>query len=169
MVKQLFNFFRVPYIALTRTLELIEDTSARLKIVEILSNYFRSVIVLSPDDLLPSIYLCLNQLAPAYEGKHCQICTYIVFFLCLNMITFFSGIELGVAETNLMKAIAQCTGRTLAQIKADVQTVGDLGIVAEGSRSNQRTMFQPAPLTVSNVYTRLKEIAQMTGSAVCIY
>lgn len=133
---------KVPYIALTRTLELIEDTSARLKIIEILSNYFRSVIVLSPDDLLPSIYLCLNQLAPAYEG-----------------------IELGVAETNLMKAIAQCTGRTLAQIKADVQTVGDLGIVAEGSRSNQRTMFRPAPLTVSNVYTRLKEIAQMTGSA----
>lgn len=79
---------------------------------------------------------------------------------------FILGIELGVAETNLMKAIAQCTGRTLAQIKTDVQEVGDLGIVAEGSRSNQRTMFQPAPLTVSSVYTRLKEIAQMTGSAV---
>ncbi|XP_043258323.1 DNA ligase 1 isoform X1 [Colletes gigas] len=133
---------KVPYIALTRTLELIEETSARLKIIEILSKYFRSVIVLSPNDLLPSIYLCLNQLAPAYEG-----------------------IELGVAETNLMKAIAQCTGRTLAQIKVDVQQVGDLGIVAEGSRSNQRTMFQPPPLTVSNVYSKLKEIAQMTGSA----
>ncbi|XP_054007510.1 DNA ligase 1 isoform X1 [Hylaeus anthracinus] len=133
---------KVPYIALTRTLELIEETSARLKIIEILSNYLRSVIVLSPNDLLPSIYLCLNQLAPAYEG-----------------------IELGVADTNLMKAIAQCTGRTLAQIKADVQQVGDLGIVAEGSRSNQRTMFQPPPLTVSTVYTKLKEIAQMTGSA----
>nr|XP_033321684.1 DNA ligase 1 isoform X1 [Megalopta genalis] len=133
---------KVPYIALTRTLELIEDTSARLKIIEILSNYFRSVIALSPNDLLPSLYLCLNQLAPAYEG-----------------------IELGVAETNLMKAIAQCTGRTLAQIKADVHQVGDLGIVAEGSRSNQRTMFQPAPLTVSTVYTKLKEIAQMTGNA----
>lgn len=77
-----------------------------------------------------------------------------------------SGIELGVAETNLMKAIAQCTGRTLAQIKVDLQQVGDLGIVAEGSRSNQRIMFQPAPLTVSNVYSKLKEIAQMTGSAV---
>lgn len=131
-----------PYNAFTRTLELIEETSARLKIVEILSNYFRSVIVLSPVDLLPSVYLCLNQLAPAYEG-----------------------IELGVADMNLMKAIAQCTGRTLAQIKADVQEVGDLGIVAEGSRSNQRTMFQPAPLTVSIVYSKLKEIAQMTGHA----
>ncbi|XP_011646999.1 DNA ligase 1 [Pogonomyrmex barbatus] len=133
---------KTPYSAFTRTLEIIEETSARLKIIEILSNYFRSVIVLSPEDLLPSVYLCLNQLAPAYEG-----------------------IELGVADTNLMKAIAQCTGRTLAQIKADVQEVGDLGIVAEGSRSNQRTMFQPAPLTVPNVYSKLKEIAEMTGHA----
>lgn len=65
-----------------------------------------------------------------------------------------------------MKAIAQCTGRTLAQIKANVQEVGDLGLVAEGSKSNQRTMFQPPPLMVSNVYSKLKEIAQMTGHAV---
>lgn len=64
------NVYRVPYIALTRTLEIIEDTSARLKMVEILSNYFRSVIALSPNDLIPSVYLCLNQLAPAYEGEN---------------------------------------------------------------------------------------------------
>jgi DNA ligase-1 len=95
---------KVPYMALTRTFELIDGISARLKIVEILSNFFRSVIVLSPNDLLPSIYLCLNQLAPAYEG-----------------------LELGIAETNLMKAIASSTGRTLAQIKAELQKVGDLG------------------------------------------
>ncbi|KAK0097062.1 hypothetical protein PV326_003401 [Microctonus aethiopoides] len=133
---------KTPYIALTRTLEIIEQTSSRLKIVEILSNYFRSVIVLSPNDLLPSVYLCLNQLAPAYEG-----------------------IELGIAETTLIKAIAQCTGRTPAQIKADVQEAGDLGIVAEGSRSNQRVMFQPAALTISHVFTKLKEIALMTGNS----
>ncbi|KAG5310023.1 DNLI1 ligase, partial [Acromyrmex insinuator] len=133
---------KTPYSAFARTLEIIEETSARLKIIEILSNYFRSVIVLSPEDLLPSVYLCLNQLAPAYEG-----------------------VEFGIADTNLMKAIAQCTGRTLAQIRADVQEVGDLGIIAENSKSNQRTMFQPAPLTVPNVYSRLMEIAQMTGHA----
>ncbi|XP_018339725.1 PREDICTED: DNA ligase 1 isoform X1 [Trachymyrmex septentrionalis] len=133
---------KTPYSAFARTLEIIEETSARLKIIEILSNYFRSVIILSPEDLLPSVYLCLNQLAPAYEG-----------------------VEFGIADTNLMKAIAQCTGRTLAQIRADVQEVGDLGIIAENSKSNQRTMFQPAPLTVPNIYSRLMEIAQMTGHA----
>ncbi|CAH1403944.1 unnamed protein product [Nezara viridula] len=132
----------VPYSALARTFEKIEEISARLKIVEILSNYFRSVIVLSPDDLLPSVYLCLNRIAPAFEG-----------------------IELGVAETNLMKAIAQATGRSMAQIKSDVASLGDLGLVAEQSKSSQRTMFTPAPLTVQSVFNKLKDIALMTGNA----
>ncbi|KAJ8667808.1 hypothetical protein QAD02_009471 [Eretmocerus hayati] len=132
---------KVPYIALTRTFELIEGISARLKIIEILSNYLRSVIVLSPDDLLPSIYLCLNQLAPAYEG-----------------------LELGIADMNLMKAIASTTGRTLAQIREEFKKVGDLGIIAEGSRSNQKMMFQPAPLTINTVFTKLRDIAMTTGT-----
>ncbi|KAL3275473.1 hypothetical protein HHI36_020233 [Cryptolaemus montrouzieri] len=133
---------KIPYIALARTLMEIEDISGRLRIIEILSNYFRSCIILSPDDLLASVYLCLNKLGPAYEG-----------------------LELGVAETSLMKAIAQSTGRTLAQIKADAKETGDLGIVAEQSRSNQKTLFQPAPLTVRGVFQNLKEIAKMTGHA----
>jgi DNA ligase 1 len=60
---------KVPYLALAKAFEIIENTSGRLKTIEILSNLLRSVIVLSPKDLLPCIYLCLNQLAPAYEGK----------------------------------------------------------------------------------------------------
>ncbi|XP_044018477.1 DNA ligase 1-like isoform X2 [Aphidius gifuensis] len=133
---------KVPYIALTKTFELIEDTSSRLKMIDILANYYRSVIVLSPDDLLPSIYLCLNSLAPSYEG-----------------------IELGLADTTLMKAIAQCTGRTMSQIKSDIHKIGDIGSVAENSRSNQRIMVQPSPLMVSHVFTKLREIANLSGSS----
>ena len=59
----------------------------RLKIIEILSNFFRSVIALSPEELLSAVYLSLNQLAPAYVG-----------------------LELGIGESLLMKAIAQATG-----------------------------------------------------------
>lgn len=131
---------KIPYMALAKTMEAIESVSARLKIIEILSNYFRSVIVLTPEDLLPSVYLCLNKLAPAYEG-----------------------VELGIADQFLMKAIAQTTGRTLAQIKADAQETGDLGIVAERSKSTQRMMFQPAKLTVRGVFDKLKDIALMAG------
>lgn len=76
--------------------------------IEILSNYFRSVIILSPDDLLGSIYLCLNRVAPETEG-----------------------LELGVGDMLLYKAVAQATGRTVEKLKADVNVKGDLGIVAE--------------------------------------
>jgi DNA ligase-1 len=54
--------------ALARTLAAMEETKGRLKIIEYLSNYFRSVLVLTPEDLLPSVYLILGQLAPAWEG-----------------------------------------------------------------------------------------------------
>lgn len=135
---------RVPYLALSRTWDEIEAVSARLKMIEILSNYFRSVIVLTPEDLLASVYLCLNKLAPAYEG-----------------------LELGIADTHLMKAIGQSTGRSLTQIKADVHNLGDLGIVAERSRTNQTTLFghRPPALSVRGVFSSLKEIAMMTGQA----
>ncbi|XP_070581060.1 DNA ligase 1-like isoform X2 [Ptychodera flava] len=133
---------KVPYLAVARTFEAIEEITARLKIVNILSNFFRSVIVLSPDDLLCCLYLCLNKLAPAYEG-----------------------LELGIGETLLMKTIAQATGRSLEKIKADTAEKGDIGLVAETSRSNQRTMFAPPKLTASGVFAKLKEIANMTGNA----
>ncbi|XP_077866367.1 DNA ligase 1-like [Saccoglossus kowalevskii] len=133
---------KVPYLAVARTFEAIEEITARLKIVNILGNFFRSVIVLSPDDLLYCLYLCLNKLAPAYEG-----------------------IELGLGETVLMKTIAQATGRSLDKIKIDTAEKGDIGLVAESSRSNQRTMFAPPKLTAYGVFTKLKDISSMTGNA----
>ncbi|CAH0717537.1 unnamed protein product, partial [Brenthis ino] len=132
----------VPYLALAKTLEIIEATSARLKMVEILSNYFRSVIALTPEDLLPSIYLCLNQLGPAYD--------------CL---------ELGIAETYLLKAIGRCTGRSPAQARAAAARAGDLGALAQAARGAQRTMFAAPPLVLRKVFAALKDIASMTGHA----
>lgn len=126
---------------MAKTFEYIEAESSRLLMIDILSNLFRSVIVLSPKDLLPSVYLCLNKVAPAFEG-----------------------IELGVAETNIMKAIAQTTGRSLDQVKRDAQDTGDLGIVAERSKSRQQMMFTPAHHTVEGMFNKLKMIAKMTGA-----
>uniref|UniRef100_UPI0037E82E0E DNA ligase 1 isoform X2 n=1 Tax=Semicossyphus pulcher TaxID=241346 RepID=UPI0037E82E0E len=133
---------KVPYLAVARTFEKIEEDSGRLRNIETLSNLFRSVLLLSPDDLLCCVYLCLNQLGPAHLGM-----------------------ELGVGETVLMKAVAQATGRQLDKIKAEAQEKGDLGLVAESSRSNQRTMFQPASLTAGGVFRKLKEIASMSGNS----
>ncbi|XP_037806224.1 DNA ligase 1 isoform X1 [Lucilia sericata] len=131
---------KTPYLALTRTFQLIEDTKGRLKMVEILGNFFSSLILLNPEDLLPSIYLSINQLAPAYEG-----------------------LELGVAEHTLMKIICDATGRKMDFIKSQTHLTGDLGIVAEQSRMAQRMMFKPAPLTIMGVFKKLKEIAKAPG------
>ncbi|KAK9980046.1 hypothetical protein ABG768_013444 [Culter alburnus] len=133
---------KVPYLAVARTFEKIEEDSGRLRNIETLSNFLRSVILLSPDDLLCCVYLCLNQLGPAYQG-----------------------LELGVGDTVLMKAVAQATGRQLDKIKAEAQEKGDLGLVAESSRSNQRMMFTPASLTAGGVFNKLKEIANMSGNS----
>lgn len=75
--------------------------------IEIMCNFFRSVIVLSPGDLLQCVYLCLNKLAPAYQG-----------------------VELGVGETVLMKAIAQATGEvSLYPIRLSLQPIRLLSTV----------------------------------------
>ena len=37
----------------------------RLKIIAILTNFFRSVIALSSDELVKCVYLCLNKVSPA--------------------------------------------------------------------------------------------------------
>lgn len=129
--------------ALARTFELIEGDSGRLRKIEILANFFRSVILLSPSDLVACVYLSLNQIAPAYEG-----------------------LELGIGEQILMKVISQSTGRNMTQVKEDAKTTGDLGIVAEKSKSNQRLMFTPAKLTVDGVFAKLKDIGGMSGNSV---
>ena len=137
--------------------------------IEILSNYLRSVIVLSPQDLIPSIYLCLNKLGPAYLGKYLIFSdlfwSYLYLFGIGNLV---KGLELGIAEMTLMKALAHSFGRSLAKVREEAAETGDLGIVAEQSRSSQRMMFQPAPLTVRGVFERLTEIAKLTGNTVNI-
>lgn len=55
--------------------------------VETLSNLLRSVVALSPPDLLPILYLSLNCLGPPQQG-----------------------LELGVGDGVLLKAVAQATG-----------------------------------------------------------
>ncbi|KAK9240550.1 hypothetical protein V1525DRAFT_395320 [Lipomyces kononenkoae] len=131
----------VPYAALCATFEKIEATTKRLEIISYCSAFFQEVLSLTPDSLLQVVYLFINRLSPDYEG-----------------------IEIGLGESILMKAIGECTGRSQGQIKADYQKTGDLGTVAQNSRMNQPTMFKPKPLTVESVFKNLKEIAMITGS-----
>lgn len=108
--------------------------------IEILANYFRTVFLLSPDDLLCSVYLCLNQLAPAYVGKWNSLLIFITKWPLFNVV-FTSGLELGVGEGIIIKALAQATGRAPDKVKAEATAKGDLGLVAETSKGTQKTLF----------------------------
>lgn len=131
----------VPYAALCTTFSLIEMTSKRLIMTAHCSLFLRQVLRLTPDDLLPTVLLMINKLAADY-----------------------AGIELGIGESLIMKAIGETTGRSLAVIKQDQKEIGDLGLVAVKSRANQPTMFKPKPLTVRGVHKGLIDIATVTGN-----
>ncbi len=45
------------------------------------------------------------------------------------------GLELGIGESILMKAIADATGRTLPSVKSSYDELGDLGLVAQVSET----------------------------------
>ncbi|CAL4155206.1 unnamed protein product, partial [Meganyctiphanes norvegica] len=147
----------------------IENTKGRLRTIEILSNFLRSVIVLSPDDLIFCVYLCLNSLALAFAGPFLgvevlprkQTPVQVVVHQRIKIL----GIELGIGET-IMKAIAQASGRVVHTTNVEAQSTCDLGIVAEQSRSSQIMMFQPAKLNVKKVFDTLKEICLTSGNAV---
>ncbi|KAF5594831.1 DNA ligase 1 [Fusarium subglutinans] len=131
----------VPYAALCTTFSLVEMTTKRLIIMEHCSLFLRQVMRLTPEDLLPTVLLMINKLAPDY-----------------------AGIELGIGESLIMKAIGETTGRSLQVIKADQKEIGDLGLVAVKSRSTQRTMFKPKALTIRGVHQGLMNIATVTGN-----
>lgn len=130
----------VPYAALCTTFSLIELTTKRLQITAYCSAFLQQVLRLTPQDLLPTVQLMLNKLAADY-----------------------AGIELGIGESLIMKAIGESSGRSLAIIKADHQKIGDLGLVAAKSKSKQGQMFKPKALTVRGVHQGLLDIAKMEG------
>ncbi|KAJ5151225.1 DNA ligase 1 [Penicillium canariense] len=130
----------VPYAALCTTFSLVEMTTKRLIILAHCSLFLQQVLRLTPNDLLPTVQLMINKLAADY-----------------------AGIELGIGESLIMKAIGESTGRSLQVIKTDQHEIGDLGLVAAKSRGNQPTMFKPKPLTVRGVHEGLLGIAKVQG------
>ncbi|QNQ01438.1 DNA ligase 1 [Yarrowia lipolytica] len=128
------------YRTIVDTFEKIEATTKRLEITAHCAALFLSVLKSHPQMMATVVYLCINRLGPDYEG-----------------------LELGLGESLLMKSIAESTGRTPAYVKTEYQKLGDLGKVAQSSKSNQRAMFKPEPLKAANVFDTFREIAQTTG------
>ena len=110
-----------------------------------MADFFRSVIELTPSELVPCIYLCVcTELAPAYEN-----------------------VQIGIGDAILIKSIGEATGTNAKFVKELYQKEGDLGKVALNARSKQSTLFtfqKPKLLSVQNVYY-LDNVGTGTGTA----
>nr|CAB3477970.1 unnamed protein product [Digitaria exilis] len=57
-----------PYLHLAHTFDMVEKEKGKIKTTAIFCNMFRSLLALSPDDVLPAVYLCTNKISPEHEN-----------------------------------------------------------------------------------------------------
>lgn len=123
--------------------ERLEDTPKRLEMTGIL---VEALDALKPSEFEAMAYLLQGKVAPDWEG-----------------------IELGLAEKMILRALEEETGRK--DLKALYHKVGDLGLAAEQALEatggpKQASLFgdvDDAP-TVTEVFERLRDIAVVAGS-----
>ncbi|GAA0176149.1 DNA ligase [Lithospermum erythrorhizon] len=130
----------VPFMFLAKGLDEISQVNGRIVMTEILCNMLRTVMETTPHDLVALVYLLVNRIAPAHHGM-----------------------ELGLGDASIIKALAQASGSKQSLIKNQYKELGDLGLVAKASRSSQPLMRKPEPLTVAKVFDKFHIIAKESG------
>mmetsp|Transcript_66585 Transcript_66585/g.171347 ORF Transcript_66585/g.171347 Transcript_66585/m.171347 type:complete len:777 (+) Transcript_66585:82-2412(+) len=108
----------------------------------VLSNLFRLLLHSRPEDLVPTIYILCNKVAPDYEEA-----------------------ELGVGDGILVKTMCEVFGRSEAHLKSALATgeAKDLGEVALLSRMAQKVLMMPPKLSIEKVFGEMKAIARSAG------
>ncbi|KAK4416448.1 DNA ligase 6 [Sesamum alatum] len=130
-----------PYIHIARTFDLVEEEKGKLKATSMLCNMFRSLLVLSPEDVLATVYLCTNKIAPEHENK-----------------------ELNIGGSIVVAALEEACGTSRSKISNLYNSLGDLGDVAQLCRQKQTLLAPPAALTIQGVFSVLRKISVQTGS-----
>lgn len=116
--------------------EKLEETSSRLKLIDILAELFEEV---SLSQVGMVSYLIQGRVAPFYEP-----------------------VEIGMAEKSVASALARAYGRSREEVLKRYGQAGDLGKVAENL--NQETELKTSELSVKQVFDELKKIADMHGN-----
>ena len=119
--------------------EKIEATAKRLEMTELLVQLFKQT---PKDEIDRLVYLTQGKVHPDYMG-----------------------IELGLAEKLVIRALAQATGLSEEEVTALWKKKGDLGLVAqEAIAARRQKPLDSKPLTVAKVYANLDEIARAGGT-----
>ncbi|KAF5381907.1 hypothetical protein D9757_007570 [Collybiopsis confluens] len=117
----------IPYAALTKAFSMIEATTKQLEKNATLfcSSSFNEVLKRTP---------CLFFKLSIYALIASVFCNLIATYDLIpwQLSPDYVGVELGIGESLLIKAISESTGQSLATIKADLKKEGDLGLIAMG-------------------------------------
>jgi DNA ligase 1 len=125
--------------SLVDTFEQMEQTSSRIA----LTSHLVSLLKKTPADIIDKVtYLIQGKLYPDYEG-----------------------VEMGVAEKMVLRAIASSSGKDVSDIARIYQKTGDLGeATLEVMKSKSQSTLFSEPMTVERVYSTFDKIARTTGS-----
>jgi DNA ligase-1 len=130
-----------PYIHLVRTFASVESEKGKIKAMSMLCNMFRSLFALSPEDVLPAVYLCTNKIAADHEN-----------------------IELNIGGSLISSALEEACGISRSTVRDMYNSLGDLGDVAQLCRQTQKLLVPPPPLLVRDVFSTLRKISVQTGT-----
>ncbi|KAK4890744.1 hypothetical protein LTR27_010563 [Elasticomyces elasticus] len=130
------------YAILTHCFVLVNSTQSRIKIVDTLVNFIRTLIEGDPDALLPAVWLATNAISPPYID-----------------------VELGLGGSAISKALKKVCGLDNAALKTLYNKHGDAGDVAfEAKKRQSLTLRKPKPLTIKSVYESMHKIAAAKGN-----
>ncbi|KAK3109262.1 hypothetical protein LTR53_017669, partial [Teratosphaeriaceae sp. CCFEE 6253] len=130
------------YALLTHCFVLVNLTQSRIRIVDTLVNFVRTVVEGDPASLLPAVWLATNAISPPYID-----------------------VELGLGGSAISKALKKVCGLDNAALKTLYNKHGDAGDVAfEAKKRQSFTLRKPKPLTIKGVYESLHKIAAAKGN-----
>ncbi len=116
----------------------IESASSRLKMTDLLAELFNES---NKDEIDKIIYLCQGSIAPR-----------------------FKGIDLGVGEKFVIKAIALATGHEPKEINSKFKKSGDLGDIAQELLKNKKqSSLSFSELSVIKVFENFIKLAKVEG------
>eukprot|EP01054_Gregarina_sp_Poly1_P001312 Gregarina_sp_Poly_1__1311@NODE_1322_length_4393_cov_114_695562_g891_i0_p1_GENE_NODE_1322_length_4393_cov_114_695562_g891_i0NODE_1322_length_4393_cov_114_695562_g891_i0_p1_ORF_typecomplete_len644_score99_68DNA_ligase_A_M/PF01068_21/6_6e56DNA_ligase_A_N/PF04675_14/1_4e30DNA_ligase_A_N/PF04675_14/2_2e03RNA_ligase/PF09414_10/7_2e05mRNA_cap_enzyme/PF01331_19/0_00064_NODE_1322_length_4393_cov_114_695562_g891_i02272158 len=131
---------------LANTWQMLEElkhsgTGSKKKAIAVLTNFFRLVLYHCPHEIPYAAFLCFHRVAPDYFG-----------------------VEVGVGESILIKTICETYGRKEKLVKTELEEKGDLGEVAQASRSNMSMLVAPQRLTMRGVLNEIRAVAETKGA-----
>lgn len=130
------------YGLLTRCFVLVNSTQSRIKIVDTLVNFLRTLIEGDPESLLPAVWLATNAISPPYIS-----------------------LELGLGGSAISKALKKTCMLDNSGLKALYDKYGDAGDVAfEAKKRQTYTLRKPKPLTIKGVFESLVKVANSKGT-----